>query len=184
MRTKKHNILDILRNCNAVLTIMICSLLWYAVILHKNLLSLNYNTFRFELPPSCLCEASDVVFCFRMVITMSYYALLLNTTNLHGNPHLNYFLSAVVEVPAFIIAMLLLRYCSRRFCQSSTLLMGGATIFIIQLIPNSKTCTDHTSNSVEGTCNYKSLYIKSEQDVRFRSKRCCGVEAHSLSSGQ
>ncbi|XP_016353447.1 solute carrier family 22 member 4-like [Sinocyclocheilus anshuiensis] len=30
MREKKHNILDILRNCNAVLTIMICSLLWYA----------------------------------------------------------------------------------------------------------------------------------------------------------
>lgn len=98
MREKKHNILDILRNSNAVLTITICSLLW-------------------------------------MVITMSYYALILNTTNLHGNPYLNLFLSAVVEIPAFIIAMLLLRYCSRRFCQSSTLLMGGAMIFIIQLIP-------------------------------------------------
>ncbi|XDV39438.1 hypothetical protein PO909_008685 [Leuciscus waleckii] len=98
MREKKHNILDILRNSNAVLTITICSFLW-------------------------------------MVITMSYYALLLNTTNLHGNPYLNLFLSAVVEVPAFIIAMLLLRFCRRRFCQSSTLLMGGAMIFIVQLIP-------------------------------------------------
>uniref|UniRef100_A0A671Q851 Solute carrier family 22 member 4 n=1 Tax=Sinocyclocheilus anshuiensis TaxID=1608454 RepID=A0A671Q851_9TELE len=75
------------------------------------------------------------VFPFRMVITMSYYALILNTTNLHGNLYLNFFPSAVVEIPAFIIAMLLLRYCSRRFCQSSTLLMGGAMIFIIQLIP-------------------------------------------------
>ncbi|XP_056099062.1 solute carrier family 22 member 4 [Rhinichthys klamathensis goyatoka] len=98
MREKKHNILDILRNSNAVLTITICSFLW-------------------------------------MVITMSYYALILNTTNLHGNPYLNFFLSAVVEVPAFIIAMLLLRFCGRRLCQASTLLMGGAMIFIIQLIP-------------------------------------------------
>lgn len=93
-----------------------------------------------------LIKATDLqglFLSFRMVITMSYYALILNTTNLHGNPYLNFFLSAVVEVPAFIIAMLLLRYCSRRFCQSSTLLMGGAMIFIIQLIPEGKTFTDH-----------------------------------------
>ncbi|XP_016422042.1 solute carrier family 22 member 4-like [Sinocyclocheilus rhinocerous] len=80
-------------------------------------------------------KVTRAVFPFRMVITMSYYALILNTTNLHGNLYLNFFPSAVVEIPAFIIAMLLLRYCSRRFCQSSTLLMGGAMIFIIQLIP-------------------------------------------------
>ncbi|NP_957143.1 solute carrier family 22 member 4 [Danio rerio] len=97
-RIQKHSILDILSNCNAVSTILICSLLW-------------------------------------MVITMSYYALILNTTNLHGNPYLNFFLSAVVEVPAYIIAALLLRFCSRRICQASTLLLGGALIFIIQLIP-------------------------------------------------
>ncbi len=88
-------------------------------------------------------DSQELVLSFRMVITMSYYGLVLNTTNLHGNPFLNFFLSAVVEVPAFIIAMLLLRYCSRRFCQSSTLLMGGAVIFIIQLIPKGKTFTGH-----------------------------------------
>ncbi|XP_072517950.1 solute carrier family 22 member 4-like [Salminus brasiliensis] len=98
MRKKKYSILDILRNCNAVATCIICSLLW-------------------------------------MVITMSYYGLILNTNNLHGDPYLNFFISAVVELPAFFIAMLLLKYCSRRFCQSSTLLLGGVIILFVQLVP-------------------------------------------------
>uniref|UniRef100_A0A8B9L7E5 Solute carrier family 22 member 4 n=1 Tax=Astyanax mexicanus TaxID=7994 RepID=A0A8B9L7E5_ASTMX len=70
-----------------------------------------------------------------IVITMSYYGLILNTSNLHGDPYLNYFISAVVELPAFFIAMLLLKYCSRRFCQSSTLLLGGGIILFVQLVP-------------------------------------------------
>uniref|UniRef100_A0A3P9LII2 Solute carrier family 22 member 4 n=1 Tax=Oryzias latipes TaxID=8090 RepID=A0A3P9LII2_ORYLA len=70
-----------------------------------------------------------------MIITISYYALLLNTSNLNGNPYLNCFLSAVTEVPAYIIALLLLRYCSRHICQSSTLFLGGVMILCVRLIP-------------------------------------------------
>ncbi|XP_066501593.1 solute carrier family 22 member 4-like [Hoplias malabaricus] len=70
-----------------------------------------------------------------MVITMSYYGLLLNTNNLHGDPYLNFFISSVVELPAFVMALLLLKYCSRRFCQSSTLLLGGVIILFVQLVP-------------------------------------------------
>ncbi|KAI4893739.1 hypothetical protein NFI96_026668 [Prochilodus magdalenae] len=70
-----------------------------------------------------------------MVITMSYYGLILNTSNLHGDPFLNYFISSVVELPAYVIAWLLLKYLSRRFCQSSTLLLGGVIILFVQLVP-------------------------------------------------
>ncbi|KAL2102558.1 hypothetical protein ACEWY4_001726 [Coilia grayii] len=97
-KEKKHNMLDILRSCNAVALIIICSILW-------------------------------------MVITMSYFGLLLNTTNLHGDPYFNFFLSAIVEIPAYVMAMLLLRFCPRRFCQSSTLFLGGGVILFIQLVP-------------------------------------------------
>ncbi|XP_054611793.1 solute carrier family 22 member 4-like [Dunckerocampus dactyliophorus] len=69
------------------------------------------------------------------VITISYYALILNTSNLHGDPYLNCFLSAVTEVPAYLIALLLLRFCYRRLCQSSTLLMGGVMILCVHLSP-------------------------------------------------
>ncbi|KAK2828098.1 hypothetical protein Q5P01_019132 [Channa striata] len=69
-----------------------------------------------------------------IIITISYYGLILNTSNLHGNPYINCFLSAVTEVPAYIIA-LVLQYCSRHFCQSSTLFLGGVMILCVHLIP-------------------------------------------------
>ncbi|XP_047462177.1 solute carrier family 22 member 5-like isoform X2 [Mugil cephalus] len=70
-----------------------------------------------------------------MIITLSYYALILNTSNLHGDPYLNCFLSAATEVPAYIIALALLQYCSRHICQSSTLMLGGVMILFVHLIP-------------------------------------------------
>ncbi|KAM4726288.1 uncharacterized protein FYW61_012153 [Anableps anableps] len=70
-----------------------------------------------------------------MIITISYYALLLNTSNLHGDPYLNCFLSAVTEVPAYLIALLLLQFCSRHLCQSSSLFLGGVMILCVRLIP-------------------------------------------------
>ncbi|XP_028277243.1 solute carrier family 22 member 5-like [Parambassis ranga] len=73
-----------------------------------------------------------------IIITISYYGLILNTSNLLGDPYINCFLSAVTEVPAYIIALLLLRFCSRRLCQSSTLLLGGAMILCVHLIPTDR----------------------------------------------
>lgn len=66
---------------------------------------------------------------------MNYYALILNTSNLHGDPYVNCFLSAATEVPAYIIALILLKYCSRRLCQSVPLFFGGVMILCVNLIP-------------------------------------------------
>ncbi|XP_043996295.1 solute carrier family 22 member 4-like [Gambusia affinis] len=70
-----------------------------------------------------------------MIVAMNYFALILNTSNLHGDPFLNCFLSAATEVPAYIIVLLLLRFSSRRLCQSVTLLLGGIMIICVNLIP-------------------------------------------------
>ncbi|XP_062288990.1 solute carrier family 22 member 4-like [Scomber scombrus] len=70
-----------------------------------------------------------------VIITMGYYALILNTSNLHGDPYLNCFFSAMTEVPAYIVALLLLQHCSRHLCQSSTLFLGGVMILCVHLIP-------------------------------------------------
>ncbi|XP_041658018.1 solute carrier family 22 member 4-like [Cheilinus undulatus] len=70
-----------------------------------------------------------------IIITISYFAISLNTSNLHGDPYLNCFFSALTEVPAYILALLLLKFCPRRFCQSSTLFLGGIMILCVNLIP-------------------------------------------------
>ncbi|TKS83083.1 Solute carrier family 22 member 5 High-affinity sodium-dependent carnitine cotransporter [Collichthys lucidus] len=68
-------------------------------------------------------------------LTIAYFALSLNTANLYGNPYLNCFLSAVVEMPAYTLSWVMFRWWPRRLCLFSSLFMGGLFLFFIQLIP-------------------------------------------------
>ncbi|XP_075457234.1 organic cation/carnitine transporter 2-like isoform X2 [Ascaphus truei] len=70
-----------------------------------------------------------------MIISVGYFGLSLNTPNLHGDPYVNCFLSAIIEVPAYVIAWLLLRNFPRRYATSSTLFLGGVVLLFIQLVP-------------------------------------------------
>ncbi|XP_044310143.1 solute carrier family 22 member 4 isoform X1 [Varanus komodoensis] len=72
-----------------------------------------------------------------MFTSIGYFGLSLNTPNLHGNVYFNCFLSAVIEVPAYVIAWLLLRTLPRCYSISGTLFLGGGVILFIQLVPPS-----------------------------------------------
>ncbi|KAF4098117.1 organic cation/carnitine transporter 2-like [Onychostoma macrolepis] len=76
-----------------------------------------------------------LLFLVWSAVSIGYCALSLNTSNMHGNIHLNCFLSAVVEVPALIMAWLMLRHWPRRLSLSSTLSLGGLVLLFIHLIP-------------------------------------------------
>uniref|UniRef100_A0A672QUI9 Solute carrier family 22 member 4 n=1 Tax=Sinocyclocheilus grahami TaxID=75366 RepID=A0A672QUI9_SINGR len=113
--------------------------------------------------PEGIFTASEVtlpsVFRFRMVITMSYYALILNTTNLHGNLYLNFFPSAVVEIPAFIIAMLYLSICVfADLMELATLLemlgkLGVTAAFCVVYAVTSELFPTVVRNMAMGTCS-------------------------------
>uniref|UniRef100_A0A8C7ZNC8 Solute carrier family 22 member 21 n=2 Tax=Oryzias sinensis TaxID=183150 RepID=A0A8C7ZNC8_9TELE len=68
-------------------------------------------------------------------LSISYFALSLNTANLHGNAYFNCFLSALVEIPAYSLSWLMFRFCPRRFSIFPMLFMGGVVLLIIHLIP-------------------------------------------------
>ncbi|KAJ8348036.1 hypothetical protein SKAU_G00266250 [Synaphobranchus kaupii] len=68
-------------------------------------------------------------------ISIGYYALSLNTSNLHGDPFLNCFFSAAVEALAYILSWPLFRSCPRRLCLFAMLFLGGAVLLLTQLIP-------------------------------------------------
>ncbi|XP_036607868.1 solute carrier family 22 member 4 isoform X2 [Trichosurus vulpecula] len=70
-----------------------------------------------------------------MLVSVGYFGLSLNTPNLHGDVYLNCFLSAAIEVPAYVIAWLLLRKLPRRYIISGTLFLGGGVLLFIQLVP-------------------------------------------------
>uniref|UniRef100_A0A8D0U127 Solute carrier family 22 member 4 n=1 Tax=Sus scrofa TaxID=9823 RepID=A0A8D0U127_PIG len=70
-----------------------------------------------------------------MLTSVGYFALSLNTPNLHGDAYLNCFFSALVEVPAYVTAWLLLRTLPRRYVIAGVLLLGGGVLLLIQLVP-------------------------------------------------
>ncbi|KAF2986022.1 hypothetical protein EK904_002180, partial [Melospiza melodia maxima] len=71
-----------------------------------------------------------------MIISVGYFGLSLDTPNLHGDVYVNCFLSAVIEVPAYIISWLLLRNLPRRYSMAAALFLGGCVLLFIQLVPS------------------------------------------------
>ncbi|KAM5300751.1 organic cation/carnitine transporter 2 isoform 2-T2 [Glossophaga mutica] len=70
-----------------------------------------------------------------MTISVGYFGLSLDTPNLHGDIYVNCFLSAVVEVPAYVLAWLLLRHLPRRYSMATALFLGGIVLLFVQLVP-------------------------------------------------
>ena len=83
-------------------------------------------------------------FC-RMLTSVGYFALSLNAPNLHGDAYLNCFLSALIEVPAYITAWLLLQTLPRRYIIAGVLFLGGGVLLLIQLVPEGKKLTNFKS---------------------------------------
>uniref|UniRef100_A0A3B4VB49 Solute carrier family 22 member 5-like n=1 Tax=Seriola dumerili TaxID=41447 RepID=A0A3B4VB49_SERDU len=93
----------------------------------------NYNAH-----VSCLLRTRNirnttVILC--MVLSAGYFGLSLNTSRLHANPYISCFISAAVEVPAYISSWLALRYLPRRLSVICILLLGGVSLYLIQLVP-------------------------------------------------
>lgn len=80
-----------------------------------------------------------------MLTSVGYFALSLNSPNLHGDAYLNCFLSALIEVPAYIAAWLLLRTLPRRYIIAGVLFFGGGVLLLIQLVPAGKKPTNVNS---------------------------------------
>ncbi|XP_006872986.1 PREDICTED: solute carrier family 22 member 4 isoform X1 [Chrysochloris asiatica] len=70
-----------------------------------------------------------------MLTSVGYFALSLNAPNLHGDAYLNCFLSALIEIPAYITAWLLLRTLPRRYIIAGMLFLGGGVLLLIQVVP-------------------------------------------------
>ncbi|XP_060219703.1 organic cation/carnitine transporter 2-like [Meriones unguiculatus] len=71
-----------------------------------------------------------------MTISVGYFGLSLDTPNLHGNIYVNSFFLAAVEVPAYVVAWILLQHVPRRYSMSASLFLGGSVLLFIQLVPS------------------------------------------------
>ncbi|KAI4814498.1 hypothetical protein KUCAC02_003690, partial [Chaenocephalus aceratus] len=81
-------------------------------------------------------RSTTVILCLVWFsLSIGYYGLSLNTSRLHANPYISCFLSAAAEVPAYMSCWLALKYFPRRLSVIFILLLGGASLFLIQLVP-------------------------------------------------
>ncbi|XP_022072343.1 solute carrier family 22 member 5-like [Acanthochromis polyacanthus] len=70
-----------------------------------------------------------------MSVSMVFYGLSLNTSNLNGNIYLNCFLSAVIDLVAYIATWLLIKRAPRPVLLFSTLMFCGIMLLIMKLVP-------------------------------------------------
>ncbi|XP_061747473.1 solute carrier family 22 member 4-like isoform X1 [Nerophis ophidion] len=69
--------------------------------------------------------------------SLSYYGLTLNTSQLHSDPYISCFLSAVVELPAYFGTCFAVRFLPRRLAFLLTCLVSALSLFFIPLLPQS-----------------------------------------------
>lgn len=72
---------------------------------------------------------------YRIAIALTYYGLSFNTSNLDGDPYLNCLIASGTEFAAYIFVWFTTRYAPRRFTLPFTLLLGGAVLLLIKLVP-------------------------------------------------
>lgn len=71
----------------------------------------------------------------RFAVNLVYYGISINSVELVGNKFTNFILSSLVEVPAIILAVIMLDKMKRRISQSSAFILSGLTCIVSEFIP-------------------------------------------------
>ncbi|ESO88972.1 hypothetical protein LOTGIDRAFT_106739 [Lottia gigantea] len=77
-----------------------------------------------------LLSRTLVLYFIWAVCSLTFYGLSLNAGSLSGSVHLNFFLLSVIEIPAYIICIVLLDRIGRRFLQCGSLLLSGTCLLL------------------------------------------------------
>uniref|UniRef100_A0A8C6LXR7 Major facilitator superfamily (MFS) profile domain-containing protein n=1 Tax=Nothobranchius furzeri TaxID=105023 RepID=A0A8C6LXR7_NOTFU len=65
---------------------------------------------------------------------LAYFGLIFSMSSLYGNPYLNHFLLATVEIPAYLVSWLLTQNFPRRLCFISFVLLGALALLCTQIV--------------------------------------------------
>lgn len=72
---------------------------------------------------------------YRFANGIGYYGLSLNTSNLGGDPFVNFFIAGAVEIPAYLLIVVLFRRIGRVWSISSTMIIAGCTLLLVAAVP-------------------------------------------------
>ncbi len=92
-------------------------------------------------PPGVSCRSCElpnksiVLLVSRFVVSLGYYGVTFNSPNLGGSDHLNFFLSGLVEIPAYIVCPIVLDRLGRRWPLCGSLVLCGLTLLCTVPVP-------------------------------------------------
>lgn len=68
--------------------------------------------------------------------TLGYYGISMNSTNLGGNEYLNFILTSVVELPAYVFCILILDRLGRKIPLAMCMILGGISCISVIFVPD------------------------------------------------
>lgn len=100
---------------------------------------------------------------------MTYYGMSLNTPNMDGDPYFNCLVAAATEFLAYGSVWFLIRYTPRRFTLPFTLLLSGALLLFIKLIPDGTRPTKVDSTAATHKHTHKMAHTQKDSHVHKRT---------------
>lgn len=85
--------------------------------------------------PTLLVRFANTAFCW-ITVTMVYYGLSLNATNLAGDPFTNFILVSLVEIPGYSLSYFTMERYGRRKSTAFSLVLGGVCCIISAITVN------------------------------------------------
>ncbi len=68
-------------------------------------------------------------------MSLVYYGLSLNTSNLGGNDYLNFLVAGAVEMPAYALSHICILYIGRRIPLCTSFVVGGVSLLLTLAVP-------------------------------------------------
>lgn len=84
---------------------------------------------------SYFCQPVLILCFWRMSVSMVFYGISLNTSNMNGNKYLNCFFSALIDIIAYLAAWLFANRVTRPTLLFCAMMLSGVMLMVIQLIP-------------------------------------------------
>lgn len=106
-----------------------------------------------------------IMSCLWMAVTLVYYGLSLSTAQLAGDRYLNAFLSAFIEIPAYLSSFFLLNRWGRRRPLIAYHIIAGVALLLTKVIPES---------TADGT-NLTPLIVTFNMIGKFGITGCFGI---------
>lgn len=113
------------------------------------------ETFKLFFKSKKLLIRSSILLLNWLTNTLVYYGISFNTTELIGDPYMNFFLSILVEFIAILACQFTLERFGRKIPYSTNMTLAGLALLCVQFAPSSKCHLSDLTKNLKTYFSYK-----------------------------